>query len=188
MELQTGTPFVCAGFKWLKNAPPDNFSFLYQIIPSPLFLWEIQFLSKVELQTETLSKFAKLKFCTQGSKIPLQTFPSFINVFPDHSFSEKINVCQKRSCRHEPSLSVWNLHFAHKALKCSSGPFLPLSIYQCSFCMQLCFWHAALLHCTIVHILAPALLQFCLWNLSKHWMAEEGGGDDDELVRAECVR
>ena len=46
----------------------------------------------------------------------LWTFPSFINLFPEHSFYEKVNFCQKLSCRQELPLSVQNSNFTHKAL------------------------------------------------------------------------
>ena len=88
---------------------------------------------------------------------------------------------QKWSCRREPPLSMRNSNFAHKAQKCFSGYVLPLKIYshitssmkksnfgingvadrnpllcaECCFGMQICFWYGALLHCTIVHYLAP---------------------------------
>ena len=123
-----------------------------------------QILSKVELQTGTPFVCAETKFCSQGSKMLLRTLPSFISLFPDHSFYVKVYFCQKWSCRQELPQSVRNSNFALKALKCFSGHFFVISIYsQTSPSMRkqifvksgvadgnllfLCgiwFWHAAL--------------------------------------------
>ena len=109
----------------------------------------------------------------------------FINLLPEKSFHEKVNFCQKWSCRQQPSLNMRNSNFAYKALRCLSGYVLLLSIYsqitssmrKSNVCkivvadrtpflygklvdMQLFFWHAALLHSTIVHYLAPPLALF----------------------------
>ena len=124
-----------------------------------------------------------------------QKLTYFINLFPEHSFYEILNFCQKGSCRQEPPLSMQNSNFALRTLKCFAGYVLPLSIYsqvtsslwKSNFCIMelqtgtpfLCrilFWHAALLHCTIVHYLAPPWPQFCLQNLSNFYMV----GDDDD--------
>ena len=51
----------------------------------------------------------------------LQTFPSFINLFPVNSFYDKVIFYQKWSCRQEPARSMRNLNFAHKSLKSFSG-------------------------------------------------------------------
>jgi hypothetical protein len=109
----------------------SDITFLYQFIPRPLLLRESIFLSKVELQTGTPSECAEFKCCSQGSKMLLRTFLSFSHLFPDLSFYEKVDLCQKWSCRREPPFFVRNL-----VLACSSLHYL--------------------LHCTFVHYLASS--------------------------------
>ena len=94
-----------------------------------------------------------------------------------------------------------NSNFGHKAQKCFSGYVLPLKIYshitssmkksnfgingvadrnpllcaECCFGMQICFWYGALLHCTIVHYLAPPWSQTDLpWPITTRNF--RGGG------------
>ena len=57
-------------------------------------------LSKLEYQKGTLFVCVEVKLCSQGSKMLLQP-PSFINLFTDQSFYQKVNFCQKWSCRQE---------------------------------------------------------------------------------------
>ena len=104
--------------------------FFYRYIPRPLLLWDSQFFSIVGLQTGTPFVCAEIKFCLQGSKMLLWTLPSFISLFPDHSFYEKVYFCQKWSCRQELPQSVRNSNFALNALKCFSRHFFLLSIYS----------------------------------------------------------
>jgi hypothetical protein len=109
---------------------------------------------------------------------------------------------RKWSCRQEPPLCVRNSNCARKALKCSSGHSLPLSIYFLTNPSDISFFYRfilgtlflwsfnfckrevanrnpppwvcgfqnpfTLLHCSIVHNLAAAWPQFCLWNLCNH--------------------
>jgi hypothetical protein len=101
----------------------------------------------VELQTGTPFECAEFQFCSQGSKMLLQTLPSVINLFPEHSFYEKINFRQKWSCKQEPPLSVQNLFGMHLF---------------------------TLLHYTIVHYLVPAWPQFVYeTSVTIRWLKEK---------------
>ena len=53
---------------------------------------------------------------SHGSKMIFRTCPSFINLFPDHFFFEKIRFLYKWSCRQGPPIFVWNVVFT-----CSSA-------------------------------------------------------------------
>ena len=138
--------------------------FLYQFFPRPLLLWESQFLSKVELQTGTLFECAAFTICSQGSKMFLQIFPSLINLFSEHSFYKKVKKIQKWSCKQEPPLSVRISIYSQTTPSMRKSNFCIIGVAECCFGIQL----STLLHCTIVHNLAPAWPQFYLRNLSKH--------------------
>ena len=62
----------------------------------------------------------------QGSKIILQIFPSFIILFPDHSFYEKLQLQLQTGV----SFICAESQFCSQGAKCSSIHFLLLSIYS----------------------------------------------------------
>ena len=82
----------------------------------------------------------------------LRICPSFKNLFQHHFFYEIIKFWFKWSCRQDPLLCA-----------------------ECCFGMQICFWYGALLHCTIVHYLAPPWSQTDLpWPITTRNF--RGGG------------
>ena len=172
----------------------QTFPSFINLFPVNSFYDKVIFYQKWSCRQEPPRSMRNLNFAHKSLKSFSGYLLIFINLLPEHSFHEKVIFCQKWSCRREPPLNKWNSDFAHKALKCFSGYVLPLSFYsqitsymrksnfcingvadrnplfcaECCFGMQLCFWHAALLNCTIVHYLAPPWPQFCLQNLSNH--------------------
>ena len=119
MELYT---WICAEYNFFahgsKKTTPDV-PFYYQFILRPLLIWESHFFHKWSCRQEPALFGVEFKLFAKDSNFLLQSFPSFIIVFPDHPFFEKVNFVT----RQEPPLSGAEFKL-HKTLKYSSEHFL----------------------------------------------------------------